>query len=137
MAIHPPKAASSLAGLAPHIRQSGASPGRAQIGGGCPCVRAALYMAALSAVRCDPALRAAYQAMRADGKPAKVALIAIARKLATIANALVKTGSRSTAMAIRDLTQSTTGEIPDARFARSGMTGDEGAAASQLSSCMW
>jgi transposase len=86
------RAVASLSGLAPHIQQSGMAPGRAQIGGGRPCVRAALYMAALSAVRCDAGLRAAYQAMRADGKPAKVALIAIARKLATIANALLKSG---------------------------------------------
>jgi transposase len=80
----------SLAGLAPHPHQSGASPGRNQIAGGRPCVRAALYMAALSAARFDPQLRAAYKAMRHDGKPAKVALIATARKLVTLANTLLK-----------------------------------------------
>ena len=80
----------SLAGLAPHPHQSGALPGRNQIAGGRPCVRAALYMAALSAARFDPQLRDAYKAMRQQGKPAKVALIATARKLVTLANTLIK-----------------------------------------------
>lgn len=84
------RAIASLAGLAPHPHQSGASPGRNQIAGGRPCVRAALYMAALSAARFDPQLRAAYKAMRQDGKPAKVALIATARKLVILANTLIK-----------------------------------------------
>lgn len=84
------KAIASLAGLAPHIQQSGASQGYAHIQGGRPCVRTALYMAALSAVRCDARLKADYQAMRTAGKPAKVALIAIARKLLVAANAMLK-----------------------------------------------
>jgi transposase len=84
------RAIASLAGLAPHPHQSGAAPGRNQIAGGRPCVRAALYMAALSAARFDPHLRAAYKAMRQDGKPAKVALIATARKLIALANTLIK-----------------------------------------------
>jgi transposase len=85
------RAIASLAGLAPHPSQSGTSIGRNQIGGGRPCVRTALYMAGLVACRCDPRFRAEYQAMRADGKPAKVAIIAIARKLLVLANSLVKT----------------------------------------------
>jgi transposase len=84
------KAAASLAGLAPQIQQSGMMPGRAQIGGGRPCVRAALYMAALSAVRSNSRFKAIYADMRAKGKPAKVALVAVARKIVTVANALVK-----------------------------------------------
>lgn len=80
----------SLAGLAPHPAQSGTSIGRNQIGGGRPCVRTALYMAGLVASRCDPRHRAEYQAMRAEGKPAKVAIIAIARKLVVLANSLIK-----------------------------------------------
>lgn len=84
------KAIASLAGVAPHIQQSGAQPGRAHIQGGRPCVRAALYMAALTAVRTDPGLKADYQAMRAAAKPPKVALIAIARKLVVAANAILK-----------------------------------------------
>jgi transposase len=80
----------SLAGLAPHPHQSGMAPGRNQIAGGRPCVRAALYMAALSAARFDPHLRASYKAMREEGKPAKVALIATARKIVVLANTLIK-----------------------------------------------
>jgi len=84
------KAIASLAGLAPHVSQSGNAPPRAAISGGRPCVRAALYMAALVAARHNPSLSADYEALRAKGKPAKVALIAIARKLLITANALVK-----------------------------------------------
>lgn len=84
------RAIASLAGLAPHPSQSGTSIGRNQIGGGRPCIRTALYMAGLVASRCDPRFRAEYKAMRADGKPAKVAIIAVARKLLVLANSLVK-----------------------------------------------
>ena len=84
------KAIASLAGLAPHVRQSGNAPPRASISGGRPCVRAALYMAALVAVRHDPQRKAEYTAMRNAGKPAKLALVAIARKIIVTANALVK-----------------------------------------------
>jgi transposase len=86
------KAIASLAGVAPHIQQSGVAQGHAHIQGGRPCVRAALYMAALSAVRHDAGFKADYKAMRAAGKPAKVALIAIARKLIVAANAILKHG---------------------------------------------
>lgn len=84
------KAIASLAGLAPHVSQSGNAPPRATISGGRPCVRAALYMAALVAARRNPVLKTDYDALRAAGKPGKVALIAIARKLLVTANALVK-----------------------------------------------
>lgn len=84
------KAIASLAGLAPHVSQSGNAPPRAAIAGGRPCVRAALYMAALVAVRHDPQRKAEYQAMRSLGKPAKLALIATARKILVTANAIVK-----------------------------------------------
>lgn len=84
------KAIASLAGLAPHISQSGNAPPRAAISGGRPCVRTALYMAALVASRHNPQMKAAYRAMRDQGKPAKLALIAIARKLLVTANAMVK-----------------------------------------------
>lgn len=84
------RAIASLAGLAPHPAQSGALPGHNHIGGGRPCVRAALYMASLAAVRSNPRFAAAYREGRSQGKPAKVALIAIARKLSVLANTLVK-----------------------------------------------
>lgn len=85
------KAIASLAGLAPHVSQSGNAPPRASIAGGRPCVRTALYMAALVASRHNPRMKAAYTAMREQGKPGKVALVAIARQLLVTANALVKT----------------------------------------------
>jgi transposase len=84
------RAIASLAGLAPHISQSGNAPPRAAISGGRPCVRSALYMAALVASRHNPELKAAYLNLRSQGKPAKLALVAIARKLLVTANALVK-----------------------------------------------
>ena len=84
------KAAASLAGLAPHPAQSGLSPGRNAISGGRPCVRAAFYMAALVATRSNSKFKTAYRALREAGKPPKVALIAIARRLVTVANALIR-----------------------------------------------
>ncbi|PLR22925.1 IS110 family transposase, partial [Caulobacter zeae] len=60
--------------------------------GGRPCVRAALYMAAVSAVRSDQGFKREYLTMRAAGKPAKVALVAIARKLVVAANSMLKAG---------------------------------------------
>lgn len=85
------RAIASLAGLAPHPDQSGTRTGAARISGGRPCVRAALYMAALTAARSDKGFKAEYQALRNSGKPAKVALIAIARKLIVAANSIIKT----------------------------------------------
>lgn len=84
------RAIASLAGLAPHPNESGAFHGRPQVSGGRPCVRAALYLAGLSSCRANPLARKNYLAMREAGKPAKVAIIANARKLLTIANTLVK-----------------------------------------------
>lgn len=84
------RAIASLAGLAPHISQSGVSAGRAAIAGGRSCVRSALYLAALSAIRSERGFKAEYQAMRAAGKPAKVAIIAIARKLLIALNSMAR-----------------------------------------------
>jgi transposase len=84
------RAIASLAGLAPHPNDSGIRTGRDHIQGGRPCVRVALYMAAVAAARSDRGFKAEYQAMRAIGKPAKVALIAIARKLLVAANGMLK-----------------------------------------------
>ncbi|HEY5207872.1 MAG TPA: IS110 family transposase, partial [Stellaceae bacterium] len=58
--------------------------------GGRPCVRTALYMAALASCRANPLARKNYLAMRQAGKPAKVAIIAAARKLLIVANTLAK-----------------------------------------------
>ena len=83
--------AASLAGVAPHPRQSGAWQGQSHIGGGRAPVRQALYMAALSAARWHPPLRVFYQRLRAAGKPAKVALTAVMRKLVCLLNLALKT----------------------------------------------
>lgn len=88
------KQAASLAGLAPMTRQSGTWRGRAAIRGGRAPLRQALYMPALVAMRYNPDLKAKYQDLIAAGKPAKVAITALMRKLIVIANALVRDGRR-------------------------------------------
>jgi transposase len=80
----------SLAGLAPYTRQSGRWKGKSMIGGGRAALRSALYMAALSASRCNPDLKLFYQRLLASGKPKMVALIAVARKTLTILNAMLR-----------------------------------------------
>ena len=60
------------------------------IGGGRAAVRSAVIMAALSAIRCNPVLKAFYQHLLAAGKPKMVALIAVARKILTILNAMLR-----------------------------------------------
>jgi transposase len=84
------RAIAALVGVAPFNRDSGQWRGRRQIWGGRAPVRAALYMAALVATRHNAALRAFYQRLRHAGKPAKVALVAVMRKLLTIVNAMLK-----------------------------------------------
>ena len=82
--------AASLAGLAPVTRQSGRWIGRAFIRGGRANVRQALYMPALVAMRFNPDLKAKYDQLKAAGKPPKVAITAIMRKLIVLANALLR-----------------------------------------------
>lgn len=84
------KQVASLAGLAPITRQSGQWQGKAFIGGGRKPLRDALYMPALVVMRFNPDLKAKYEGLRAAGKPAKVAIVAVMRKLIETANALVK-----------------------------------------------
>ena len=80
----------SLAGVAPFTRASGQWKGKSMIGGGRACTRSALFMAAFSAIRCNPVLRDFYQNLLARGKPKMVALIAVARKVLTILNAMLR-----------------------------------------------
>lgn len=80
----------ALAGLAPFARQSGQWRGRSFIGGGRAAVRAALFMGAMVAKRHNPILKAFFDRLLAAGKPKMVALIAVARKLLTILNALIR-----------------------------------------------
>jgi transposase len=80
----------ALAGLAPFNRDSGAQRGSRSIHGGRVAARQALYMAAFSAARCNAVLRPFYQRLRAAGKPFKVALVAVMRKLLLHLNTLLK-----------------------------------------------
>ncbi len=88
------KQIAALVGVAPRARDSGTLRGKRMVWGGRAPVRAALYMAALVASRCNPVIRAFYERLRAAGKPAKVALVACMRKLLTILNAMVRNGTR-------------------------------------------
>lgn len=82
--------AAALAGLAPMNRDSGAARGRRTIQGGRAKARKALYMAALTAAYRNPMFMPLYQRHRDNGKPVKVALTAVARKLLIHLNTLLK-----------------------------------------------
>ena len=84
------KEIAALAGLAPFTRQSGKWRGKSFIGGGRTAVRCALFMGALVGKRHNPILKAFFDRLVAAGKPKMVALIAVARKLLTILNAIVR-----------------------------------------------
>ena len=89
-----PKQVASLAGLAPIVRQSGTMTGRAKCRDGRAHVRQAIYMPALVACRFNPDLKAMYDRLIAAGKPAKVAITAVMRKLLIFANALLRDGRK-------------------------------------------
>ncbi|MDJ0945571.1 MAG: transposase [Kiloniellales bacterium] len=82
--------AASLAGLAPVVRQSGTWRGKAHIRGGRATLRQALYMPALVAARFNPDLKTLYKRLLSAGKPPKLAITAVMRKLITTANALLR-----------------------------------------------
>jgi len=84
------KAIAKLVGVAPLNRDSGTLRGKRAIWGGRVNVRNTMYMAALSASRFNAPLRAFFQRLKAAGKPHKVALVAVARKLLTILNAMLR-----------------------------------------------
>lgn len=84
--------AAALAGVAPFNQDSGQRCGRRRIGGGRAPVRTALYMATVTAIRCNPAIKPFYARLREAGKPPKVAMVACMRKLLIIANALLRDG---------------------------------------------
>ena len=84
------KQVASLAGLAPQARDSGQHRGRRHIRGGRAILRQALYMPALVATRFNADMKTKYQALVAAGKPAKVAITAVMRKLIILANALLR-----------------------------------------------
>jgi transposase len=84
---------SALAGLAPYNHDSGRFQGKRSIWGGRASVRSVLYMAALSAKRCNPVIRAFADRLEQTGKPFKVVITACMRKLLVILNTLLKTNS--------------------------------------------
>lgn len=84
------KQASMLAGLAPIARDSGEMTGQRHIRGGRAKVRTAIYMAAVAAARANPQLKAFYKRLRLNGKPAKLALTAVMRKIVVLANTLIR-----------------------------------------------
>ena len=82
--------AAALVGVAPLNRDSGQFRGQRHIHGGRAALRRVLYMAALAAIRHNPILKAFYTRLREKGKPAKVALTAVMRKLTVLLNRLLK-----------------------------------------------
>ena len=88
------KQVASLAGVAPVTRQSGTWKGHSFIRGGRRSVREALYMPILVATRYNPDLKEKYEQLIKAGKPPKVALIAIIRKMLILANALLRKGKK-------------------------------------------
>lgn len=84
------KQAGMLAGLAPIARESGQAVGKRHIRGGRAFVRTGTYMAALSAIVHNPPLSAFYDRLVGAGKPKKLAIAAVMRKLIVLANALLK-----------------------------------------------
>ena len=84
------RAIAALAGLAPFTRQSGQWRGKSCIAGGRAAPRSALFIGAMVAARHNGPLKAFYQRLLTAGKPKRVALIATARKLLTILNAIIR-----------------------------------------------
>ena len=84
------RAIAALVGLAPFNCDSGIMRGRRSIYGGRSHVRTLLYMAATTAIRRNPVIRAFYEQLKSRGKPHKVAMVACMRKMLTILNAMVR-----------------------------------------------
>jgi transposase len=84
------QAITALVGLAPFNDDSGTQTGQRHIRGGRRKVRVGLYQAAVAAIRHCPRMKAVYAALKARGKASRVALIAVARKLLVLANALIR-----------------------------------------------
>ena len=83
----------ALAGLAPHANDSGHRRGKRSIWGGRGTIRRTLYLAALTASRFDPRFRAFKEHLLAAGKAKKLVIVACARKLLTVLNAMMRTGT--------------------------------------------
>ena len=83
----------ALAGLAPYARDSGKMKGKRCIAGGRDCLRTVLYQAAIAALRSNVVLALFAKRLKDAGKPFKVFVIAVARKLVVIANAMIRNGT--------------------------------------------
>ena len=101
------KKIAALVGVAPFNRDSGVFKGKRTIQGGRAHVRTVLYMAALTAARCNPVIRPLYQRLIARGKEKKVALVACIRKLLTILTAMMRDRARFAPSAARHLSAAT------------------------------
>jgi len=86
-----------LTGVAPLANDSGTHRGKRFVWGGRADVRSVLYMATVSAIRCNPAIKTFADRLKQAGKPAKVVIVACMRKLLTIMNAMVKNNAPWTA----------------------------------------
>lgn len=84
------KVLAALVGVAPFNNDSGKNQGKRFIKGGRSKLRQALYMAAIAGIRCNQTLKAFYVRLKNNGKPAKVALIAVIRKLLSMVNSVIK-----------------------------------------------
>jgi transposase len=84
------KQVAALVGVAPFNHDSGSTRGKSYCSGGRASVRTALYMATLSAIRCNPSIRAFYTHLKDKGKPSKVAIVACMRKLLIRLNAMLR-----------------------------------------------
>ena len=84
------KQIAALAGLAPWTRQSGKWKGKSMIGGGRTSIRSAMFVVAMVAARHNPVLKAFHQRLIQAGKPKMVALVAVARRMLTILNAMIR-----------------------------------------------
>lgn len=84
----------ALVGVCPYNRDSGKFRGKRSIWGGRAGIRSVLYMAALSATRFNPVIKAFYEKLKKAGKPHKVALTACMRKLLTIINSMIKNNQK-------------------------------------------
>lgn len=86
------KEAAALVGVAPINKESGAYKGKRRIRGGRHQIRTVMFMAAMSAMQCNPLIKALYERLVATGKPKKVAIIACIRKTIVILNSMVRDG---------------------------------------------
>jgi transposase len=83
----------ALAGVAPLVRDSGKHRGKRFVWGGRAEVRAVLYLATISAIRCNEVIKAFAHRLKQAGKPPKVVIVACMRKLLTFMNAMLKNNS--------------------------------------------